>query len=137
LVIDYFEKGLKMKYSVNVTRDFSSAHALRDYHGKCEHLHGHNWKVELTITGSKLDKSGMLVDFVRAKMLLEETLMSLDHKYLNNIPQFRKTNPTAENIAAFIYASLKTEMKAFGRTGLKISKVKVWESEATWAEVEA
>jgi 6-pyruvoyltetrahydropterin/6-carboxytetrahydropterin synthase len=126
-----------MKYSVNVTKDFSSAHALRDYHGKCEHLHGHNWKVEMTVQGNKLDRSGMLVDFVKAKMMLEETLSKLDHKYLNNIPQFRKSNPTAENIAAFIYETVKLSMKSFGKTNAKISKIKVWESEATWAQVES
>jgi 6-pyruvoyltetrahydropterin/6-carboxytetrahydropterin synthase len=124
-----------MRYSVNVTRDFSSAHALRDYHGKCEHLHGHNWKVEMTVTGKKLDKSGMLVDFVRAKMMLEETLAGLDHKYLNTIPLFKEINPTAENIAAYIFDSLKTEMKSFGKTSPKISRVRVWESDNTWSEV--
>jgi queuosine biosynthesis protein QueD len=120
-----------MKYTVSVTRTFSAAHALREYKGRCERLHGHTWKVRAAISGSKLDKTGMLVDFTDIKMLLDRIIENLDHHYLNEVTPFSKTNPTAENIAAFIYRQLRSKI---GR-GVTLSEVEVWESESSSAIV--
>ncbi len=108
-------------YSIKIESYFSSAHFLRVYKGKCEELHGHNWKVEVSIEAEKLDKAGMILDFQDLKAALNRVLEKLDHKCLNNIVYFKKVNPTSENIAQYIYKSLKLEVKS-----LKL--VTVWES---------
>lgn len=109
-------------YSVRIEKDFSAAHNLRGYRGKCEDLHGHNWKVEVTVASDRLDKIGMVVDFKYIKAKLDKVLEKLDHKYLNNVPYFRKVNPTSESIAKYIYDCLKKSMRG-------LSSVTVWESE--------
>jgi 6-pyruvoyltetrahydropterin/6-carboxytetrahydropterin synthase len=109
-------------FEVKVISDFSSAHHLNGYQGKCESLHGHNWKVEVVVVGSKTDKIGMLMDFTEMKKALKEVLAALDHKNLNDISPFDKINPTSENIAKYIYEALK-----FKLVGIKC--VSVWESE--------
>lgn len=121
-----------MKYTVSVEKTFSSAHALRGYKGKCERLHGHNWKVKVSICGNKLNKVGMLVDFADVKVIIEKILARLDHQYLNEIPPFDKTNPTAENIAAYIFSEAKSEVDTLK---LKVIQVEVWESETSSAAV--
>jgi 6-pyruvoyltetrahydropterin/6-carboxytetrahydropterin synthase len=113
-------------YSIKVEGDFSSAHNLRGYKGKCEALHGHNWKVEAVVKGSKLDKCGMLVDFKLLKTKLYAILDELDHAYLNDIPYFKKVNPTSESLAKYVYDRLKAG-------GLKAGSVTVWESEKSSA----
>lgn len=109
-------------YSVQVEAGFSAAHNLRGYKGKCEDLHGHNWKVEISIEKSRLDKIGMVVDFRLLKQALNSFLEEFDHKYLNGIPYFKKINPTSENIARYIFEKIKPHIP-----GLKT--VTVWESE--------
>ena len=108
-------------YSIKIESYFSSAHSLRGYKGKCEDLHGHNWKVEVTLESAKLDKIGLLLDFHELKNKLNAILEKLDHKYLNNLAYFKKVNPTSENIAKFIYVSLKPKVK-------HLKSVTVWES---------
>jgi len=109
-------------FEVRVTGQFSAAHNLRGYRGKCEELHGHNWKVEVIVAGEKLDKTGMLMDFTQLKALLNKVLDRLDHKYISRLTHFKRINPTSENIAKYIYESLKTKTP-----GLK--SVTVWESD--------
>ena len=89
-------------FEVMVLGEFSSAHNLRGYKGKCEDLHGHNWKVELIAQNNALDATGMVVDFRELKAKLNNVLEELDHKYLNDIDYFKKVNPTSENIAKYI-----------------------------------
>ena len=116
-------------YSIKVEGNFSSAHNLKGYKGKCESLHGHNWKVEAVVAGDTLDKTGMLMDFKELRSALCNVLDKLDHKYLNEIVYFKKANPTSENIARYIYDKLK-------RQGVRVKSVTVWESEnssATYA----
>ncbi|MFA5157202.1 MAG: 6-carboxytetrahydropterin synthase QueD [Candidatus Omnitrophota bacterium] len=127
-------------YTIKVESDFSSAHNLRGYKGKCEDLHGHNWKVEAALSSAKLDKLGMVADFRFVKDELKAILEKLDHKYLNEIPYFsaaggsasggKKVNPTSENIAKYIYDLLKRKV-----SGLK--SVTVWESENSSATYDA
>ena len=109
-------------YKIKIEGDFSSAHKLRGYKGKCEELHGHNWRVEVVVISPKLDKIGMVMDFKLLKEKLYGLLEKLDHKYLNSIAYFKKKNPTSENIAKYIYANLKTKIP-------NLYSVTVWESD--------
>ena len=113
-------------FKIKVEADFSAAHNLRGYKGKCEELHGHNWKVELEAASAKLDKIGMVADFRVIKNELNKVLEQMDHKYLNKIAYFRKVNPTSENIAEYIYNKLKAKV-------VNISSVTVWESDTSSA----
>ncbi|HTY44580.1 MAG TPA: 6-carboxytetrahydropterin synthase QueD [Patescibacteria group bacterium] len=109
-------------YRVKVEGYFSSAHNLRAYKGKCETLHGHNWKVEVTVAGKALDKTGMVMDFTVLKAHLAKVTEDLDHRYLNSIAYFKKANPTSEYIARYIYGRLKPRIRG-------IESVTVWESQ--------
>ncbi|MCM8792333.1 MAG: 6-carboxytetrahydropterin synthase QueD [Candidatus Omnitrophica bacterium] len=113
-----------MGYELRIIKQFSAAHSLRGYRGKCEGLHGHNWKVELVVSSEKLNASGMVVDFKNLKKKLNRILFKLDHRYLNKITFFKKTNPTSENIARYIFEKLKEKNLSY-----KIKEVVVWESE--------
>lgn len=113
-------------FEVSVTGDFSSAHSLRGYQGRCEGLHGHNWHVEITVAAKKLDKIGLAVDFKILKKRLNETLEGLDHKYLNTIAYFKKLNPTSESIAQYLYEKLTIRIN---NKDSKLKQVTVWESE--------
>lgn len=108
-------------YSIKVEAHFSSAHNLRGYKGKCEELHGHSWRVEAEVFSHKLDKIGLVVDFKYLKKELNKVLEKLDHKYLNNIAYFKKVNPTSENIARYIYDSLRAKIP-------NLKSITVWES---------
>ena len=94
-------------YEIKVKTDFSAAHNLKGYEGKCENLHGHNWIVEAVFRYKGLDRVGMAVDFKIARSTLENIIESLDHTYLNENKFFKKTNPTSENIAKYIYVQEK------------------------------
>jgi 6-pyruvoyltetrahydropterin/6-carboxytetrahydropterin synthase len=115
-----------MKYKLSVTRSFSSAHCLREYKGRCENLHGHNWKIRAAFYGTELDDTGVLIDFTDIKMHLNKIINYLDHKFLNEIVPFDRINPTSENVAAFVLGRLKDiETK-----NAKVCEVEVWESES-------
>lgn len=115
-------------YKIKVLSHFSSAHNLREYKGKCEELHGHNWKVELVVEDEKLMPDGMLLDFKDLKRVLEEVLEELDHRYLNDIDHFSGRNPTSENIAAYIYQKVGPKLPRGN-----VSEVSVWETETSMA----
>ncbi|HVY61554.1 MAG TPA: 6-carboxytetrahydropterin synthase QueD [Planctomycetota bacterium] len=91
-------------YLLTYRTDFAAAHQLRGYRGKCENLHGHNFKVEVTVKGTELDRCGMLVDFMDLKAAVNGCLETLDHRNLNDLPYFATTvNPSAENVARYVY----------------------------------
>jgi 6-pyruvoyltetrahydropterin/6-carboxytetrahydropterin synthase len=113
-------------YELLVKSHFSSAHRLRGYHGKCENLHGHNWNVEVTIRGGKLNPQGMIIDFDELKKVINSVLEEYDHKYLNELPDFRRLNPTTENISFLISGKIQKKLKA---KRVKVIKVCVWESD--------
>lgn len=108
-------------YELMVEDSFSAAHQLRGYKGRCENMHGHTFKVQVFVSGKKLDKIGMLRDFKEIKTELKKILDELDHTNLNELPLFAEQNPTAENIAREIYNRIKA------------SKVTVWESDKACA----
>ena len=116
-------------FNIKVEAYFSSAHNLRGYKGKCEELHGHNWKVEVVVIKDELDKIGMVLDFQYLKKNLNAVLEKLDHKYLNKIPYFKKVNPTSENIAKYIYDNLKSGIP-------DIKSVTIWENNTSSASYE-
>lgn len=98
-------------YELSVSVDFSAAHKLRGHKGKCARLHGHNWRVEALVRSAALDKLGMVMDAGDVKTILRDFLETdLDHAFLNDIPFFKKNNPTSENIAVFIYAGMKKKI---------------------------
>lgn len=113
-------------YDIKVKASFSSAHNLRNYRGKCEHLHGHNWVVEAVFSYRSLDRDGMAVDFHEAKRMLKEAIEELDHSYLNDIRAFGKMNPTSENIARYIHGRIK-------KRNARIESVSVWENDSSCA----
>ncbi len=115
-------------YTVKVRSHFSSAHNLKGYKGKCEELHGHNWRVEVAVCAEKLDATGMVVDFKLLKEKLGEVMTELDHKHLNELEAFKKMNPTSENIAYYVYQKLCRKSRA-----LDIKEVTVWETDTSSA----
>ena len=113
-------------YEVTIIKSFSAAHLLAQIGGKCEELHGHNFRVEVTLAAPDLNESGLLIDFRVVKKWLSVILDQMDHKHLNELPCFAGINPSAENIAKYIYTSM--EPKAT-ESQVRIARIKVWESE--------
>ena len=114
-------------YILTIEDDFSSAHQLREYKGKCENLHGHNWLVELNVKGEKLNRLGLLIDFTDLKKILKNVLSYLDHKNLNETPPFDTINPSSENIAGYLYNRISAEL-AEEHPDVLVDSVTVWES---------
>lgn len=117
-------------YEVKIRADFSAAHNLRDVGGKCESLHGHNFVVEVVVESDGLDEAGMVVDFRVLKTQTKAILAALDHRYLNELPFFQQTNPTSENLAAYIFHELSRQID---RGSQRVNRVSVWESETSRA----
>jgi 6-pyruvoyltetrahydropterin/6-carboxytetrahydropterin synthase len=117
-------------YEVEIRLSFSAAHRLRDYNGKCERLHGHNYKVRVECRASELDSSGMVIDFVDLKKAVGVVLERLDHRFLNDVEPFDRIEPSAENIAAYIFD--QTASNLGDKSGL-LYGVSVWESDTSRA----
>ncbi len=119
-------------YEVSVEETFAAAHNLRNYKGKCEDLHGHNYKIRVVLAGKELDSTGLLYDFVQLKQAIRTVIASLDHKYLNELPPFDTLNPSAENLARHIYEQTSKQLPA-SPNGAGIASITVWETETTAA----
>ncbi len=117
-------------YRLKISDYFSSAHQLRGYRGKCEDLHGHNWKVDVAVEGLQLDEVGLLVDFKHLKDMLQSVLDELDHTFLNKLEPFRDQNPSSENVARYIFGKMSTLVP----DGITVASVTVWESDKACAE---
>ena len=117
-------------FKIKVRSHFSAAHNLRHYRGKCEQLHGHNWKVEVSVEAGKLDKQGLVFDFQQLKSITRAALKKLDHRFLNEIPYFKKKNPTSEQLAEYIYKDIAGRIK---NKPFKLKAVSVWETETSCA----
>ena len=111
-------------YEISVESHFDAAHYLREYRGKCENLHGHRYKVKVSIKTSQIDEGGLAYDFIELKQKLNEVIKDFDHHCLNDVPPFNTINPSAENIATTIYERMNTLLD--GRP--IISRVQVWET---------
>ena len=116
-------------FEVSVQQTFAAAHALRGYKGKCENLHGHNYRVEVTVAGEKLDHIGLLADFVEIKRAMKVVVDRLDHTNLNETAPFDVRNPSAENIAQYFAIEVQKGLDA----GVRVSAVKVWETDTSLA----
>jgi len=117
-------------YELKILTQFAAAHQLRESGGKCEQMHGHNWKVEVYVRGDELGSDGLLIDFHDVKAVAAEVIEALDHRYLNEVPPFDRTNPSSENIARHIFESLSARLD----TGsVKVSRVSAWESDTACA----
>jgi 6-pyruvoyltetrahydropterin/6-carboxytetrahydropterin synthase len=114
-------------FEVSVEHTFAAGHALRNYKGKCENVHGHNYRVQVVVRGETLDESGMLADFVELKRLLRAISEPLDHVFLNDIDPFRTENPSAENIARYICEKMQQGLKQ--ANPVQVAEVKVWETD--------
>ncbi len=112
-------------YYLKIEKYFAAAHNLINYHGKCEELHGHNWKIEVVVKGESLDNAGMLLDFKILKAYLEEILETLDHKYLNELEAFKGVSPSSEYIAKYIYEQFQKKLSS---TNVEVYEVSAWES---------
>lgn len=119
-----------MMYELKVTSHFAAAHQLRESHGKCENLHGHNWKVDVYVTGEEVGRDGMLVDFGIIKEATREVLEQLDHRFLNELEYFKIANPSSENIARHIYKLLGERLND---AHTRVARVTAWESDTACA----
>jgi len=117
-----------MIYIVSVEDYFSSAHQLRGYKGKCENMHGHNWRVVLKVKGDKLNDIGILIDFHDLKDILKSILKELDHKNLNEMLFFSKINPSSEIISGYIAEMVDKKLNELNYKEIIIDSVTVWES---------
>ena len=117
-------------YELTVKASFSAAHSLRDYDGPCCNVHGHNWGVEIVVSGRELQPNGMLVDFGDIKKATNEVLSLLDHTNLNEVEPFDTLNPTSENLARWLYEQVGGRVNS---DTLKVTRVNVREAEASCA----
>jgi len=117
-------------FTISVRDSFSAAHRLEHVQGKCETLHGHNFIVEVSVVGDKLNNDGIIVDFQILKKYLREVLDSLDHSYINDKSFFKERAGSSEYIAMYIFHELKSQIK---EQTFSLLEVKVWESEKSWA----
>ena len=109
-----------------IKRSFSSAHKIDGHKGKCAHLHGHNWTVEVAVKGFELDDIGIAIDFSDMKAIVDPVIEDLDHCYLNEKPYFQKHPPTAENVARYIYKIIE---EPFCKENIEIEEVVIWETD--------
>ena len=117
-------------YALTVGTSIAAAHRLREYDGNCERLHGHNWRIDVTVESKTLDDRGIAMDFREIKLLLSEILSRYDHVYLNDVSPFDAMNPSSENFARYIFEEMEKRVPP----PVKVSKVAVWESEGSRAE---
>jgi 6-pyruvoyltetrahydropterin/6-carboxytetrahydropterin synthase len=118
-------------FEVTIEETFAAGHALRNYRGKCENVHGHNYRCQVTLEGAELDNIGLLVDFVELKRVVHSVLDRLDHQWLNEFPPFDVLNPSAENMARYIYQQVLEGLKV--RQGVRLGLVRLWETDTAYA----
>ena len=117
-------------YELTVEVGFAAAHQLRGYQGNCENMHGHNWRVQINILAERLNEIDIAMDFRELKKIAREVITPLDHSFLNDIFPFTEKNPSSENIAKWIFDSLK---KKIHHDAVRVAAVTVWESETSSA----
>jgi 6-pyruvoyltetrahydropterin/6-carboxytetrahydropterin synthase len=115
-------------FEVCVEHTFAAGHSLRNYRGKCENVHGHNYRVEVSVAGAELNDIGLLVDFTELKALLRKTSDYLDHQFINDLKPFDVLNPSAENLAKYFHDEIQSSL-----SHSKIAWVRVWETDTSCA----
>lgn len=115
-------------FELSVQKTFSSGHALREYKGKCENVHGHNYRVEVRVEGERLNRIGLLVDFTDIKRLVNGVIDRIDHQFLNELEPFDKVNPSAENIAKYFYDEIQNGLAA-NEVPVRVTSVRLWETD--------
>ena len=113
-------------YELKVVTKFAAAHQLTMVGAKCENMHGHNWKIEVCVTGEKLDDGGVVLDFGEIKKHVADIMSMLDHKYLNELECFQQSQPSSENIARLVAGELQQKID---NQSVRVSRVTAWESD--------
>jgi 6-pyruvoyltetrahydropterin/6-carboxytetrahydropterin synthase len=121
-------------YEVTVEAGFSSGHYLRNYKGKCENPHGHNYKVEVTLRGEILDKAGLLLDFKDLKQVMRPVIERLDHQMLNDLAPFTEINPSAENLARFFFDETNRQLDEMTAGRVRVKDCTIYETDTTSAK---
>ncbi len=121
-------------YHLLIQTHFAAAHNLLNYDGDCENLHGHNWKIEATVTTETLDSAGLGIDFKILKKKTNVIMDMLDHKYLNDLEPFKNVSPSSEHISKFIYDELSKLLQEYD---VSVEKITVWESDNACASYTA
>jgi 6-pyruvoyltetrahydropterin/6-carboxytetrahydropterin synthase len=117
-------------YELKIITQMACAHQLREFEGRCESLHGHNWKIEVVVTGEDLEPNGILIDFKKIKTATEKVVDELDHRFLNDMDHFKEVNPSSENIARYIFKALSRSLDS---QKARVSTVTAWESDTACA----
>jgi 6-pyruvoyltetrahydropterin/6-carboxytetrahydropterin synthase len=120
-------------FEVTVEDSFAAGHYLRNYKGKCENPHGHNYKVRVTLQGRELDQAGLLLDFKDLKTVMKPTIDRLDHQMMNDIEPFKTLNPSAENLAKYFFDETNTRLKSATSGRVSVKVVTIWETDTTTA----
>lgn len=118
-------------FEITIEETFAAGHALRNYRGKCENVHGHNYRCQVAVHGEKLDGIGLLVDFVELKRVVHAVLDRMDHQWLNDFPPFDALNPSAENMARYIYDEVSAGLAQ--QHGVRVGWVRLWETDTASA----
>jgi len=120
-------------YQVTVEDSFAAGHFLRNYRGKCENPHGHNYKVRITLQGEKLDKAGLLLDFKELKQVMKPVIERLDHQMINEVEPFTTINPSAENLAKYFYDETNRGLAQTTDGRVSVKDVTIYETDTTTA----
>ena len=120
-------------FEVTVQADFSSGHYLRNYQGKCENPHGHNYRVLVTLIGEALDDTGLLLDFKLLKNVLRPTVDYLDHQMINDLEPFTTLNPSAENLARYFYQKTASQLHNMTSGRVRVKDCTVYETNTSFA----
>ena len=120
-------------FEVTVEQTFAAGHALRHYKGKCENVHGHNYRVQVTAEGDQLNSIGLLLDFVELKRVVRQIVDRLDHQFINDLEPFTVLNPSAENMAKYFYDEVVGGLNLSKEVPVRISQVKIWETDTSIA----
>jgi 6-pyruvoyltetrahydropterin/6-carboxytetrahydropterin synthase len=118
-------------FEITIEETFAAGHALRNYRGKCENVHGHNYRCQVAVEGEQLNEIGLLVDFVELKRVVHNVLDRLDHQWLNDFPPFDVLNPSAENMVRYIHDEVKAGMAT--QAGVRLAWVRLWETDTASA----
>jgi 6-pyruvoyltetrahydropterin/6-carboxytetrahydropterin synthase len=121
-------------YEITVEDTFAAGHYLRNYKGKCENPHGHNYKVRVTLAGKELDKAGLLLDFKDLREVMKHVIERLDHQMINDIAPFTGLNPSAENLAKYFYEETNGRLKAVTQGRVFVRDVTIFETDTTTAK---